>query len=364
MVDAGVIYGPIIAVLAFIFVILLLKNSIKIVKEKETMVIERFGCFKTLLQPGIHCIIPWVDKPKTYDWKYMVANQRGQLEQKHKQGDRISTQNEVLDLNKQIVISRDNAQLYLDAILCFKVVNAKQMIYSTQNLPSMLCKLLQAQLRNVAATMDVDQLIEDTSSMNMLTGLMDAEANRWGVQINWVKCQKVEGGGELSEDLAKKKNADLQNKEIIIRAKQSKQTSVIESEGKRDSMIKEAEGQAQETLARARGQAQAILNAANAEGRSIKEVGRAVSRITSENPVKYFLSLKYLEAMHRITSQKNTQVQLLPAQTALLQTVRGLGLNTALLPTPVGVPTAPGQPPSLLQNIGLGLRQRGAAPAS
>jgi len=46
-------------------------------------------------------------------------------------------------LNKQIVISRDNAQLYLDAILCFKVVNARQMIYSTQNLPEMLSKLLQ-----------------------------------------------------------------------------------------------------------------------------------------------------------------------------------------------------------------------------
>lgn len=50
--------------------------------------------------------------------------------------------------------------------------------------------------------------------------------------------------------LAKKKRADLQNKEIVISAKAKKQTAIIESEGSRDSMIKEAEGEAQEMLSR------------------------------------------------------------------------------------------------------------------
>jgi len=58
------VYGPILGFLALIFVIMCVKSSMKIVKEKETMVIERFGKFHTLLTPGIHFIIPFVDRPR------------------------------------------------------------------------------------------------------------------------------------------------------------------------------------------------------------------------------------------------------------------------------------------------------------
>lgn len=323
-----------------VLIIILLKSCIKVVKEKETMVIEHLGRFKEVLTPGIHVIVPFIDRPRDYSWSYMVSNTRGQLERRLRSGDRISTQNEVLDLNKQIVISRDNAQLYLDAILCYKIISPRTMIYTSQNLPNMLEKVLQAQLRNVAGSLDVDQLIEDTTAMNGLTGLMDQEAARWGVKVNWIRCQKIEAPS-LADDLAKKKNADLQNKEIIIRAKQVKQTSIIESEGRRDSMIKEAEGQGQEMLAKARGQAQAIINAANAEARTIREVGRAIMKVTRENPVKYLLSVKYLEAMRAIVAAKGTTVELLPHQSATLQVIQALGLNTVVPgPAPPSAPDA------------------------
>ncbi len=52
--------------------------------------------------------------------------------------------------------------------------------------------------------------------------------------------------GELAGVLAMKKNADLQNQEVIIHAKAHKQTVIIQSEGRRDMMIKEAEGSAQQ----------------------------------------------------------------------------------------------------------------------
>jgi regulator of protease activity HflC (stomatin/prohibitin superfamily) len=123
------------------------------------------------------------------------------------------------------------------------------MIYSCTNLPNVLSKLLQAQIRNVAGSLDIDQIIEESASLNILTGLMDNEASRWGVKIVFVKIQKVEAE-ELADVLAKKKNADLQNKEVIITAKAKKQTQVIESEGIRDSMIKKAEGEALEMMSR------------------------------------------------------------------------------------------------------------------
>ncbi|CAK4640144.1 hypothetical protein LEN26_018788 [Aphanomyces euteiches] len=312
-------------VLALLIIITAMKG-IRIIKEKEVMVIERFGRFKTILSPGCHFIIPFVDKPRAHMQKYVVnIGERLTLVDKPNILT-ISTQNEVLDFPKQPVITRDNAAIFLDAVLQYSITSPKTYIYSVQNLPHLLSVLLQAQIRNVAGSLDVDQIIEDTAQMDRVSGLMDAAAVQYGVKISLVKIQRVDAGA-LSQVLAKKKQADLNNKEIIIQAKALKQTTVINSEGNRDRMIKESEGEAQQALSRARGEAQAIVNAASAEARSIKEISKVVSR-SGENPLRYLLALKYIDVMQQIMTLKQTEVQLMPFETTFLQTVRGLGLNT------------------------------------
>ena len=129
-------------------------------------------------------------------------------------------------------------------MLQYRVVNPKQMVYSVTNLPNVLSKLLQAQLRDVAGSLDVDRIIEDTA-------ILDRVARNWGVKIEMVKIQKVQAN-ELSEVLAQKKNADFKNREVIINAKSNKQTRVINAEGQRDQKIREAEGEAQRIVASGR----------------------------------------------------------------------------------------------------------------
>lgn len=318
------------AVVVIVIVLFLLKSlyiAINVVREKEVMVIERLGKFQEVLTAGVHFIIPWVDRAKRYTFRYYISTPMNTTEQVSKVNQtKILTQNEVLDFPKQAVITRDNAMISLDAVLNYRIVNPKQMIYSSQNLPLMLSKILQAQIRNVAGSLDVDQIIEDTAAMDRVSGEIDAQAQRWGVKIEFVKIQRVEAG-VLTSVLAKKKNADLKNQEVIINAKAHKQTRVIESEGHRDRMIREAEGEAQQIMSRARGQAQAVLNAANAEARSVKEIARAIAR-TGENPTSYLLALKYVDALKNITAMPSTEVRFMPHQTAFLQTVQGFGLNT------------------------------------
>lgn len=222
----------------------------------------------------------------------------------------------------------DNASLYLDAILSYKIINPRQFIYSVQNLPNVLSKLLQAQLRTVAGSLEVDQIIEESASLHVLTGQLDEEARRWGVQIIFVRVQKIEAG-VLSDVLAKKKEADLNNKEVVIQAKASKQTSIIESEGQRDSAVKKAQGAAQEILSRARGDAQAILNLSQAEARSIKEISRAI-QARGEDPSRYLLATKYLEALQNISAKKETNVLLLPKETSFVQILQEMGLNSVI----------------------------------
>lgn len=84
-------------------------------------------------------------------------------------------------------------------------------------------------------------------------------------------------------------------------------------------MVKEAEGESARMISQARGQAQAIRNKAEADAKSVAEIARAVAR-HGENPTKYLLAMKYIEALDKILSLKSTNVDFMPMQTAFVQT--------------------------------------------
>ncbi len=125
------------------------------------------------------------------------------------------------------------------------------MAYSVTNLPNVLSKLLQAQLRDVAGSLDVDRIIEDTAILDRVSGELDVIARAWGVKVDMVKIQKVQADS-LEDVLSQKKNADFRNKEVVITAKANKQTAIINAEGQRDQRIREAEGEAQRIVASGR----------------------------------------------------------------------------------------------------------------
>lgn len=238
MADGGAIAGGIIGGLFGIFLIIYCMKGCYVVKEKEVVVIERFGKFKEVLTAGIHWCWPWVDSPKIYNYRYTVdkggSGRWRNVEIKESTSNySVSLQNEVLDFPSQQVITRDNALVSLDAVLAYQILtgnNARTMIYSVNNLPYILGQLLQAHMRNVAATLDVDQLIEDSAAMNVLTQLLNDVAGRWGVKVVFVKIQRVEAD-DLTAVLSKKKTADLTNKNVIISAKSQKQTALLDAEG-------------------------------------------------------------------------------------------------------------------------------------
>lgn len=335
MSEVGVGIGITVGVLAFagvITAIVACTKCFKCVQEKEVIIIERCGKYKTTLVPGIHCIVPFCDAPRTYTHRFFMTRQNGSVELVNRANqEKVSTQNEVLDFPAQTVITRDNACVSLDAILQYRVTNPMKMMYTTTNLPLVLSKILQAAMRNVAGMLDVDQIIEDTAALDRVSGQIDAVAARWGVRVEMVKVQRVEAG-PLKAVLEKKKNADLTNKEMIIQAKAKKQTTVIESEGHRDRMIREAEGNAAQTISVARGQAQAIINDATAEAANIKEIAASVKAF-GENPTQYLLAVKYIDALKQICQMKKTEIRFMPSQLAYVQTVQQLGVNTIMPPT-------------------------------
>ena len=272
-------------------------------------------------------MIPFVDAPRTYSWRYYKASTNGNLQLINFSGRKlISTKTESMDFPKQDVISRDNARITLDAILNYRISDATTMIYSTQNLPYMLSKLLQAQIRNAAGTLDVDKIVDDTTVLSGIQASLNNVTSKWGVIIEKVGVQEVDTH-DLRASLAKRKTAELNNKEVIIKSKTDKQTKIVDAEGTRDQLIRVAEGEAQQTVSRARGEAQAIINRANAEARSVQEIARVVSA-SGEDPTSYLLAIKYIDMFGKLLLYQNTTVEFLPSAAAFLLTTKNLGFST------------------------------------
>eukprot|EP00792_Barthelona_sp_PAP020_P005214 TRINITY_DN2553_c0_g1_i2.p1 TRINITY_DN2553_c0_g1~~TRINITY_DN2553_c0_g1_i2.p1 ORF type:complete len:325 (-),score=84.40 TRINITY_DN2553_c0_g1_i2:25-999(-) len=304
------------------FVLVFFFKGIYLIAQKEVVIVERLGKFHAILEPGINFIIPFIDKPKTF-WHRFTKVEHGRIvvdEQKNLY--RISTQAQVLDFPDQTVISRDNAVVRLDAILNYIVVDPKKMIYNSVNLPLMISKLLQTQLRNIAGSMDVDQIIQDYQSINVVQGTMNSECSRWGISVKFVKIQHVNPHGDIIESLERKKNADLENEKIIIDAKGKSQTMVLKAQGSHDKIIAEAEGHKQEQVANAKGRATAIENNSQAEARSISEIAQSMGEV-GEHPAKYILKKNYVDAVGEILRNKNTEVVVVPPK---------LGETSAFIP--------------------------------
>ncbi|KAJ3449128.1 hypothetical protein M0812_05272 [Anaeramoeba flamelloides] len=329
--ETGTIVGLIIGIIVVLILIRTVFLGFIVVKEREAVIIERFGSYHDTFMAGVHWKIPYVDRTKPYRYQYFVTKPGTEYTVLEKgTTDRIKVTNEVIDFPSTSVITRDNASVLLDCILSYQITNPKQMIYSCNNLPLLLSKILQAFVRNMAAQLSIDQIIEESATLNAASGLMNEEVSKWGVKILFVKVQKVIAPG-LDDVLGKQKDAQLRNAKIVIDARSHKQTAVIESEGQRDSMIRKQEGSTQEQISQARGRATSIINIATAEARSVKEIARALQK-EGTNPVRYLLSLKYLDTMRGILNNPNTEVKYLPMETATVQIMKELGLNTFYAP--------------------------------
>jgi len=322
---ADILYFVLGAILLWIVVNII--NSIKTVKEREAIVIEQLGKYSRTLSPGLAFIVPFFEKPRTYQHRFLVT-ENGRERLKLEDSERISLQNEVVDFPRQEVISRDNAIIHLDVVMNYAITNPVKKIYSVTNLPHMLSKLLQAQIRNVAGTMEVDRLIEGDTQIDEVVGQMSQITASWGVVINFIKVQRIDMCN-LKRVLESKKKEELSNRKVVNDAKGKKQTMIIEAEGNRDSMIKEAEGRAQQIISQARGRGQALVNKAQAQKKEIQEVGRALSRV-GEDAAKYLLALKYLETLTAVAKLPGTRIEFLPKETAFVQTARAIGMNTGV----------------------------------
>ena len=228
------------------------------------------------------------------------------------------------DFDKQNVITKDNIQMQINALLYFQIVDPFKAVYEINNLPNAIEKLTQTTLRNIIGEMELDQTLTSRDTINTkLRAVLDDATNKWGIKVNRVELQDIIPPASVLQAMEKQMQAERNKRATILTSEGEKQAVILQSEGEKTSTINRAEAAKQQEILRAEGEAQARIRKAEAEAIAIDKITQAVGQST--NPANYLLAQKYIQMMQQLADGEQTKTVYLPYEaTNLLGSLGGI----------------------------------------
>jgi regulator of protease activity HflC (stomatin/prohibitin superfamily) len=277
-----------------ILVIVTLAKSMTIIHQSEKGIVERWGRFKEILDPGLRVIVPFADS--------IVS--------------RIDLRETVLDVEPQPVITRDNVTVTVDAVVYYFVTDPKAVRYEVVNFFAAVSKLAQTSLRNLIGEMSLDETLTSRERINAsLRTTLDEATDKWGVKVTRVEVKEIAPPMDISEAMSKQMKAEREKRATILAAEAYREKQILEAEGDKQNAILVAEGQKQEAILLAEGDRQSAILRAEGEARAIETVSGAADRFFVGNAQ----TLKQLEVA-QASLEKNTKL-VVPDKARLINVV-------------------------------------------
>ena len=282
--------------------IVLIKKTLVIIPQSETKIIERLGKYFATLNPGINIIIPFIDRAKD-----IVVLNRG----RYSYSNTIDLREQVYDFPSQNVITKDNIQMEINALLYFQIVDPFKAVYEISNLPNAIEKLTQTTLRNIIGELELDETLTSRDTINTkLRAVLDDATDKWGVKVNRVELQDIVPPATVLNAMEKQMQAERNKRAQILTSEGEKAAEILASEGEKTAMINRAEAAKQQAILHAEGEAQARIRKAEAEAIAIEKITEAVGKST--NPANYLLAQKYIQMMEELAKGDKTKTVYLP----------------------------------------------------
>ena len=298
-----------------IVAILIVKMALVIIPQSETKIIERLGRYHATLKPGINLIIPFIDKAKN-----VVVLKYG----RYVYSNNIDLREQVYDFPKQNVITKDNIQMEINALLYFQIMDPFKATYEINNLPNAIEKLTQTTLRNIIGELELDETLTSRDTINTkLRAVLDDATDKWGVKVNRVELQDITPPSSVLNAMEKQMQAERNKRAQILTSEGEKAAEILASEGEKTATINRAEAAKQQAILTAEGEAQARIRKAEAEAQAIELITQAVGK--SSNPANYLLAQKYIQMLEQLAQGDKTKTVYLPYEaTNLMGSIGGI----------------------------------------
>ena len=290
-------YTMVLIALAVIVVVM----SLKIVAQKQVLIIERLGRFHSKAEAGVNLIIPFFDSVRArHDLREQITN-----------------------IEPQQVITRDNVTMEVDAVIYFLIGDPVRATYEVQQLGWGLEQLTLSALRNVIGSLDLDHTLTSRDAINtQLRAALDQATAPWGIKIMRVELKNITPPEEIRITMEKQMTAERSRRAVVTTAEGEKSSAILRAEGLQQAAIINAEGQKQSQILSAEGQAQARLRVADAEAKAISLVTGALG--ATGNPAQYLIAKSYLESMIAIAANAQKTVFVPYEASAALGSIGGI----------------------------------------
>jgi regulator of protease activity HflC (stomatin/prohibitin superfamily) len=293
----GFIFTIIILILIFAGVF----TSVKVVNTGYVFVLERLGQFHKIMEPGWHFIIPFADFVRK----------------------RVSTKQQILDIEPQNVITKDNVKISIDNVIFYKVIDAKSAVYNIENYKSGIVYSTITNMRNIVGDMSLDEVLSGRDQINnKLLQVVDEITDAYGIKILSVEIKNILPPAEIQQAMEKQMRAERDKRAVILQAEGEKQSDIARAEGEKQAKILRAEADKEANIRLAEGMRQSQILEAEGKAMAIEEIAKATADATmmvnkailESGTNETIIALKQVEALQEMARNPANKL-ILPNET-------------------------------------------------
>ncbi|GLX83449.1 SPFH domain-containing protein [Thalassotalea eurytherma] len=279
-----------------LFLLFILLKLILVVEMREVCIIERLGKFRAVMQPGVHFLIPFIDR---------VAY-------------RHETREQVLDIPAQSCISKDNIQINVDGLVYIKVMDGMKASYGIEDYRTASVNLAQTTMRSEIGKLNLSETFSERDTLNeTIVREIDKASDPWGIKVLRYEVRNITPSPNVIHTLEKQMEAERAKRAEITLAEAERESTINLSEGERQEAINLSEGDKQRQINEAEGKAKEIEILTQASAQGVSMIAKAVQKEGGDNAIKMRLMEQYINQTGDILA--NADISVLPTEIAKLE---------------------------------------------